>query len=67
MGDWRKQLGKLVRARGTDRFPLLVFDVASSSGRKWPDNLPSCPGLRDFYGLCDGGPLSLQYNWLRLR
>src|SRR5262245_28398015 len=56
--DWRDQLAKLVRARGTDRFPLLVFDVAPPSGRAWPDKLPSCQGLRDFYGLCDGGPWS---------
>ncbi len=66
MGKWREQLAKLVRARGTDRFPLLVFDVAPPSGRPWSDSLPSCQGLRDFYSLCDGGPLSLQYNWLPL-
>jgi hypothetical protein len=66
MADWRAQLAKLVRARGTDRFPLRVFDVEPPSGRPWPDGLPSYQGLRDFYALCDGGPLSLQYNWLSL-
>jgi hypothetical protein len=66
VSDWREQLAKLVRARGTDRFPLSVFDVAPSCGQAWPDSLPSCKGLRDFYALCNGGPLSLQYNWLPL-
>jgi hypothetical protein len=66
VNEWREQLAKLVRSRGTDRFPLLVFDVAPPSVRSWPDKLPSCRGLQDFYGLCDGGPLSLQYNWLPL-
>lgn len=64
MGNWREQLAKLKRARGTDRFPLCVFDVALPSSQRWPDGLPSCNGLRDFYALCDGGPLSLQYTWL---
>jgi hypothetical protein len=66
MSAWRTQLAKLIRARGADRFPLLVFDVALPSGRPWPDTLPSYQGLRDFYSLCDGGQLSLQYNWLSL-
>jgi hypothetical protein len=66
MSVWRTQLAKLVRARGVDRFPLCAFDVASPCGRSWPEHLPSCQGLRDFYSLCDGGLLSLQYKWLSL-
>jgi hypothetical protein len=36
--------------------------------RRHPDTRgpPACPGLWDFYALCDGGPLSNQYNWLPL-
>jgi hypothetical protein len=43
---------------------LLLFDVVPPSGRAWPASLPCCQGLRDFYALCDGGTLALQYNWL---
>ena len=66
MVEWRSQLEKLVRARGTDRFPQLVFKVAPPSGLTWPEGLPSCRGMQDFYAICDGGWLSIQYDWLSL-
>lgn len=64
--EWRVQLEKLVRARGTDQFPLLVFELSPPSGKPWPESLPACQGLQDFYAICDGGLLSSQYNWLSL-
>jgi hypothetical protein len=66
MNDWRRQLERLVAARESKLFPLNVFNLAPASGNSWPSNVPSCKGLRDFYDLCDGGPLSIQFNWLPL-
>lgn len=64
--SWRRLLARLVGAAGTDQYPLCVFEVRPSSGQPWPTELPSCPGLWDFYARCDGGTLSLQYTLLPL-
>ena len=63
---WRPLLAKLVQSRGTDLYPLTVFEIPPPAGGGWPPGVPSCPALRDFYGLCDGGNLSLQYTFLPL-
>ena len=66
MPSWRERLAKLVAASPAGEYPLLVFDAARPSGKEWPSHLPSCQGLKDFYGVCNGGVLSVQYNWLPL-
>ena len=64
--DWRRMLARLVAAAGTDAYPLCVYEVPPPSGQPWPAGLASCSDLRDFYALCDGGTLSLQYTFLPL-
>ncbi len=64
--NWRELLARLVAAAGTDLYPLNVFEVKPPSGQPWPRKLASCPALKDFYALCDGGDLSLQYKFLPL-
>lgn len=56
MRDWQIELEKMVRFSG--RLPELIregFEANPPSGGSWPDGLPTCPALRDFYRLCDGG------------
>jgi hypothetical protein len=62
MPDWRSLLTKLVAARESELFPLLVFRLAPPAGGQWPAGLPCCPALRDFYAGCDGGILD-QFDW----
>lgn len=66
MSDWRTLISKLVEARGTQQFPLLVYEVRPPSGGPWPPGFPTCKGIRDFYSRCDGGLLSIQYDWLAI-
>ena len=63
MADWRYLLQCLVRANGSNLFPLLVYKVDPPQNFVWPDELPVSTTLRDFYGLCDGGYID-EYNWL---
>jgi len=66
MRDWRVELEKMVRFGGAIPEPLCdCFEVQPPSGSGWPDGLPSCPALRDFYRLCDGGRLG-DFSFLRL-
>lgn len=63
MNDWRPLLAKLVGSSGTTEYPLCVFDFSPPSNKAWPKKLPTCQALKDFYKLCDGGTLSLQYTF----
>ena len=62
-GDWRPLLAAMVAAAGGVEMPLCLYDLRPPSGQPWPAGVPSGPGLRDFYARCDGGTLSLQYQW----
>lgn len=63
---WREQLTRLVAAAGCEDYPLCVYDVRSPSGKSWPAKWPANSAIRDFYSICDGGTLSLQYTFLTL-
>ncbi len=63
---WRARLAKLVQA--VERLPHPLTDCVPHppSGGPWPQGMPSCSVLRDFYELCDGGYVR-HLRWCRLR
>jgi len=63
MCNWRQRLSALVAARESVEYPLFVFRVRPPDPSPWPAGLPSSDAIREFYGLCDGGVLSLEASW----
>jgi hypothetical protein len=56
MPSWQAKLSKLVEL--FDQLPPTLTDaflLEPSAGKQWPQRLPSCPALLDFYAICDGG------------
>ena len=63
MKNWREILQKLVESNGSEEFPLLVFSVSEPAGMDIDEKLPVNDAIRDFYSICDGGVISLQYTF----
>jgi hypothetical protein len=56
MATWQTKLKKLVEL--FDQLPPTLSDaflIEPSAGKQWPQRLPSCPALLEFYTICDGG------------
>lgn len=43
--------------------PLFLYSVEPPSDTPWPENLPTCDSLLDFYALCDGGYFGPMINF----
>jgi len=67
MKNWFLQLNRLVNVNGTDEHPLFVFKVNPPSISNWPNGITPNKSLVDFYKVCDGGLISLQYNFIELK
>ncbi len=52
---WQARLEKLVRLGRQMPPPLNFFTAARPLSSPWPAGLPSCPTLKEFYRLCNGG------------
>ena len=67
MADWRSRLAALVRFGKDLPEPMnLSFHARPPTRRGWPNHLPACPALVEFYALCDGGQFCF-YDFLPLR
>ena len=59
MATWQTKLRKLVEI--FDQLPPKISDaflVEPTAGKQWPQQLPFCPALLEFYAICDGGVFS---------
>jgi hypothetical protein len=59
MATWQTKLRKLVEI--FDQLPPKISDaflVDPTAGKQWPQQLPCCPALLEFYAICDGGVFS---------
>ena len=46
--------------------PIFLWSVNWPSNNPWPETLPSCDSLLDFYALCDGGCFGPMMNFLAM-
>ena len=62
---WRDLLRKMVKYYAADPAPdddpMFLFSARPPSAGRWPDSLPLCPAMREFYQLCDGGEMCVSF------
>ncbi len=75
MRDWRQVIEQWVAQERTIATPaqqrteywiaMWARALRAPSHTRWPDHLPTCQALQDFYRLCDGGSLAW-FAWFPL-
>ncbi len=66
MRTWQAVVRELQHHASALPEPLCdIYEVAPPAGESWPESLPKCPALEEFYKLCDGGTIGL-FNFLAL-